>query len=120
MENMNLTYTETPEGYLIPDVTLPEQPKTSLGRYGRMRLDYLKEHQRPLYLSLTSSCRMAAHLSEIEETAKERVRLMTKRNAEAMGVDERMKREDPMKWVGLMNNIKAAAEQEVIRELILA
>jgi hypothetical protein len=120
MINMNLTYTETPDGYLLPDITMPEEPEVSLGRYAQMRERYLKNHKPGMYTVLLVRCKLTEHLAEIEKTARERILLITERTAKAMGVDEDMKHSDMMKWVGLMNNIKATAEQEVVRDLILA
>jgi hypothetical protein len=120
MINMNLTYTETPDGYLLPNIKVPDEPEVSLGRYAHMRLRFLKEYKPGLYQLMLVKFTLTEHLAEIEETARNRILLMTERTAKATGVDEDLKRRDPMKWVGLMNNIKATAEQVVVRELILS
>jgi hypothetical protein len=116
----NLTYTKTDEGWLRPDLALPKEPETQLGRLARMRLRFLKEEKMPMFSRLLTEMRLTEHLAETEKTAWERIELTTERTAKAMGVDERMKAEDPMKWAGLMGNIRATAEQEAVRELILA
>ena len=120
MIGLNLTYTEREDGMMIPDLALPEQPEVGLGRFARMREGYLKTEKKAVYTSLLTQCKLATHLSETEQTAKERVRLITGQRAKALGVDAGMKKTDPMKWAALMTNIRLAVEQEVIREMILA
>lgn len=106
MEN-NLTYTRNGD-YLIPDLSLSEQPKKPLGKYGRMRKAYLKEH-RPLIYN---------HLLMSEKTANSRLEQMMPRLAESAGATEELKARDPMRWVGLMNTCKAQAEEILMAELI--
>jgi formamidopyrimidine-DNA glycosylase len=120
MIKMNLTYAETPDGYLIPDVTLPDEPEVTLGRFARMRLNHLKANDKLMYGHLLMRGKLTAHLAEIEQTAEARIRMMAEQTAAAMNVNETLKAENPRRWVGLMNNIRLTAEQTVIRELILA
>ena len=116
MEN-NLTYSKNGD-YLIPDLTLSEQPETPLGKYGRMRRNYLKEHRPILWNSLLLSEKLYPHLLEIEQTAQNRLEQMMPELAKAAGATESLKASDPMKWVGLMNNCKAQAEKMILNELI--
>ena len=116
MEN-NLTYTKSGD-YLIPDLSLSEQPKKPLGKYGRMRKAYLKEHRPLIYNHLLMSEKLYPHLLEIEETANSRLEQMMPRLAEAAGATEELKARDPMRWVGLMNTCKAQAEEILLTELI--
>ena len=116
MEN-NLTYTRTGD-YLIPDLKLSEQPEKPLGKYGRMRKAYLKEHRPILYNQLLMSEKLYPHLREIDETANSRLGQMMPRLAEAAGATEQLKASDPMQWVGLMNTCKAQAEEILLAELI--
>ena len=116
MEN-NLTYTRNGE-YLIPDLKLSEQPEKPLGKYGRMRKAYLKEHRPILYNQLLMSEKLYLHLLEIDETANSRLEQMMPRLAEAAGATEELKARDPMQWVGLMNTCKAQAEEILLAELI--
>lgn len=116
MEN-SLTYTMNGD-YQIPDLKLTEQPEKPLGKYGRMRKAYLKEHRPILYNQLLMSEKLYPHLQEIDETANSRLEQMMPRLAEAAGATEQLKASDPMRWVGLMNTCKAQAEEILMAELI--
>ena len=116
MEN-NLTYTRNGD-YLIPNLSLSEQPKKPLGKYGRMRKVYLKEHRPLIYNHLLMSEKLYPHLLEINETANSRLEQMMSQLAAAAGATELLKASDPMKWVGLMNTCKAQAEEILMAELI--
>lgn len=116
MEN-NLTYTKNGD-YLIPDLSLTEQRSTPLGKYGRMRKKYLQEHRPILWNSLILSEKLYPHLLEIEQTAQSRLELMMPELMKANGVTEGLKASDPMKWTGLMNNLKVQAEETILAELI--
>lgn len=116
MEN-NLTYTQAGD-YLIPNLALPEQPDRDLGKYGRMRLRYLKEHRPVLWGTLVMDGTLFTHLLEIEDTANSRIEQMMPRLAEAAGVTEQLKASDQMTWVGLMNSCKAQAEEVILLELV--
>ena len=116
MEN-NLTYIQSGD-YLIPDLRLSEQPQKPLGKYGRMRKAYLKEHRPILYNQLLMSEKLYPHLIEIDETAQSRLEQMMPQLTAAAGVTEQLKASDPMKWVGLMNTCKAQAEEILMAELI--
>ena len=116
MEN-TLTYTQKGD-ILIPDLTLGEQPDRDLGKYGRMRRTYLKEHRPGLFNRLTLRGTLFRHLLEIEDAANSRMEQMMPELAKAAGATEQLKASDPMKWVGLMNNCKAQAEEIILAELI--
>ena len=104
--------------YDIPNLKLSEQPETSIGKYGRMRKSYLKEHRPILYNQLLMSEKLYPHLLEIDWTAQERVDTMLPHMMETAGVTEELKACDPMRWVGLMNTLKARAEEIIQDELI--
>ena len=104
--------------YLIPDLKLSEQPEKPLGKYGRMRKAYLKEHRPILYNQLLMSEKLYPHLLEIDETANSRLEQLMPQLTAAAGVTEQLKASDPMKWVGLMNTCKAQAEEILMAELI--
>ena len=104
--------------YDIPNLKLSEQPETSIGKYGRMRKCYLKEHRPILYNHLLMSEKLHPHLLEIERTAQERVDTMLPHMMEVAGVTEELKACDPMRWVGLMNTLKAQAEEIIFQKLI--
>ena len=114
-----LTYTQNGD-YLIPDLSLSEQPQTPLGKYGRMRKNYLKEHRPVLWNSLLLSEKLYPHLREIEEAANSRLELMMPELMKSAGVTEELKASDPMKWTGLMNTLKAQAEEVILAELVFS
>ena len=116
--------------YLIPDLTLPTEPELPLGRYALMHRDYLEKHKRVTYLNLLTSGRLNGHLHEVEQTALQRLELLTNEQAQerlsliveqmkaSEGVTEELKEKAPMQWVGLMNNIRSQAEEVILTELI--
>jgi hypothetical protein len=103
--------------YLVPDITITEQERP-IGRYGRMRRQYLKEHRPGFYHSLCLSETLHPHLLEIEDTANRRLSQMTQEMAQAEGITEELKAKDQMAWVGGMNSIRARAEEIILQELI--
>lgn len=115
--NNTLTYTKNGD-YLIPNLKLNEQPSKPLGKYGRMRKSYLKEHRPILYNQLLMSEKLYPHLIEIDEIAQNRLEQMMSQLAKEAGATEELKATDPMKWVGLMNTCKAQAEEILLAELI--
>ena len=104
--------------YLIPDLKLSQQPEKPLGKYGRMRKAYLKEHRPILYNQLLMSEKLYPHLLEIDETAQSRLEQLMPQLTKDAGATEQLKASDPMKWVGLMNTCKAQAEEILMAELI--
>ena len=110
-----LTYTRCGD-YYIPDLKLSEQPEAPIGKYGRMRQRYLKEHRPGLYSSLILNEKL--YLLEIDRAARERMDAMLPCMMEATGVTEELKARDPMRWVGLMNTLKAQVEEVILTELI--
>ena len=116
-ENMDVTYTMK-NGYRLPDLLPPQEPETALGKYGLLRRKYLKAYRKVLFTNLLTSGKLNEHLSEIERTAKKRMEQLVTEMARTEGVTEELKAADPMKWVGLMNNLRNAAEETVLAELI--
>ena len=112
-----LTYTRCGD-YYIPDLNLSEQLEAPIGKYGRMRQRYLKEHRPGLYSSLILSEKLNPHLLEIDQAAQERMDAMLPHMMKAAGVTEELKARDPMRWVGLMNTLKAQVEEVIFSELI--
>ena len=113
----SLTYTMNGD-YQIPDLKLTEQPEKPLGKYGRMRKAYLKEHRPLIYNQLLLTEKLYPHLIEIDETAQSRLEQMMPQLAKDAGATEQLKASDPMRWVGLMNTCKAQAEEILMAELI--
>ena len=114
-----LTYTRSGD-YWIPDLSLSQQETQPLGKYGRMRKKYLQEHRPVLWNSLILTEKLYPHLREIDETANSRLEQMMPGLMQSAGVTEALKASDPMKWVGLMNSLKAQAEEVILTELIYA
>jgi hypothetical protein len=104
--NNTLTYTKNGD-YLIPDLKLSEQQSKPLGKYGRMRKAYLKEHRPLIYNQLLLTEKLYPHLIEIDETANSRLEQMMPQLMKTAGVTEALKASDPMQWVGLMNSLQA-------------
>ena len=116
-EQLGGTYREE-KGNLVPDVELPEQKP--IGKYGKMHLDYLKQHRRGRYSALLGEGRLNAYLADVDEQAHEMLSSLTVELAKAQGIDEHLKATDQMRWVQMMNNVRNSAEETVMRELILA
>ena len=112
-----LTYTMQ-GGYRLPNLLPPQEPEMHLGKYALLRRTYLKQHRRVTYTNLLTSGKLNEHLAEIDRTARQRVEQTVTAMAQAEGVTEELKAADPMKWVGLMNNLRNAAEETVLAELI--
>ena len=114
---MELTYIER-NGVRYPDLALPEQTNYPIGKYGRMRLDYLKKHRRGTYTTLLTSCTLNQHLYETEQEAKRQIDLTLSRLAKERGITEELKAADPLRWVQEMNNTKHCAEEIMLNEII--
>ena len=114
---MELTYTER-NGLLYPDLELPPQKNYPLGKYGKMRLDFIKQHRRGTYGSLRAQAKLNEHLHEIDVHASDMLQSIISDLAKKNGIDERLKAVDPMRWVQEMNAIKASAEEIVLREVV--
>ena len=104
--------------YYIPNIVMPEQEKITLYKYGRMRLNYLKEHKKSEYSIMIMDGTLKSHLKEIQETATERVEKIIKQLKSQSNLTEDMKNTNMLYWVGMMNNFKNQAEEIVIKELI--
>ena len=104
--------------YLIPDLTLPTEQEIPLGRYSQMHRSYLEQHKRVTYLNLLTSGKLNEHLYQTEQTALQRLELLTKQLSTEQGVTEELKEKAPMQWVQRMNNIRSQAEEVIMTELI--
>ena len=116
-ETLGGTYREE-NGHLIPNVTLPEQTDYQIGKYGRMHLNYIKQHRRGRYTTLLTEGKLNARLHEIDLEANEMLETIIPHLATKSGIDEDLKVRDMLRWVAEMNNIKASAEEIVLREVI--
>ena len=113
--SVNLTYHREGD-YLIPDLTAPEDTPT--GIWGMRRKKYLWQHRNGIYAGMLLSGKLNAHLAEIDRQATEMFERLTRQMAAERGVTERLKAQDQMAWVGAMNNIRNAAEEVILNELI--
>ena len=111
------TYYEE-NGYFIPNLTLPEQTNFKIGKYGQMHLDYIKQHRKGRYNTLLVEARLNTYLHEIEVQVHSMLDNIIANLARERGIDEELKANDMFKWVAEMNNIKANAEEIVLREVI--
>lgn len=104
--------------YLIPNLYLPKQPEKSIGKYGRLRLNFIKEHKKDLYTELLINGTLKQHLIEIDENATDKVNELIKQLAEVEHIDENLKEHHQLEWVQAMNNIKNRAEEIVFNEIL--
>ena len=114
---MELTY-RTEGDYQLPNLIVPEAPK--VGKYGMLRRSYLANHRHGIYTGMLMTGELNSHLEEIDRQATEMVEQLTAKMAREQGVTEELKASDQMKWLGLMNNIKASAEEVVMAEIVYA
>ena len=115
--SFEISYTEH-DGLLYPDFVLPKQTHFSIGKYGSLRLAFIKEHRKGTYTTLLTRCRLNAYLHDVDITAKEKVRLITAQLAKSRSIDEKLKAADLLEWVVQMNSCKLAAEEIVMSEVI--
>ncbi len=112
-----LTYTNI-NGIKYPNLHLPEQKTVTIGKYGHLRLDYLKNHRRGTYTTQLTTCKLNEHLADIDAEASQRVRELTEAFAKAEGITEQLKATNSLQWAQEMNNCKARAEEIVLREVV--
>ena len=115
IEQNGITYELRGEQY-YPLLELPEQKE--IGKYGRLHLEYLKEHRKGRYTNLLSEGTLNQRLYEIDLEANEMLETIISRLADERGIDENLKARDMLCWVAEMNNIKASAEEVVLREVV--
>ena len=103
--------------YYLPDLVLREEEPT-YGKYGMLRKQFLKEHRSARYQYLLLTGKLNEHLNQIDQEAREQVETLMEQMTEKQGVTEELKAQDQMERVRLMNNIKASAEEMVLREIL--
>ena len=111
------TYSQVGD-YLIPDLVSGETEQRQIGKYGRMRKTYLKEHRPVLFTNLTVTGKLYQHLAEIDQACEDRMELITRQMANQEGVSEALKAADQLEWVRRMNSIRDRAEEIVLNELV--
>lgn len=119
-DNNNGLWYELQGDYYIPCLTLSEEDKRPVGKWGRKHLRYLKEYRPVLYTVLLLGGKLSAHLAEIDIRATEIYEQLMLQMVQKEGINEQLKAKDPMAWVGAMNNIRSAAEEIVNAEVIYA
>ena len=102
--------------YPILEITERKEHKT--GKYGLLHLEFIKKHRRGTYTTLLTEGRLNEHLHSIDERANEQIDLHIAQMAKRMGVTEELKASEPMRWVQMMNNIKASTEEIILKEVI--
>ena len=112
------TYTLGEDEMYYPDLKLPTDEEPCYGKYGRMRKTFLHKHRYGLYLELLLNGQLVKHLNKVNDEAHEQVEFLIRQMAKKQDVTEDLKDHDQMAWVGKMNNIKNAAEEIVLSELI--
>lgn len=115
-EKNGMSYTLHGE-YYLPDLVLREEEPT-YGKYGMLRKQFLKEHRSARYQYLLLIGKLNEHLNQTDQEAREQVETLMEQMTEKQGVTEELKAQDQMEWVRLMNNIKASAEEMVLREIL--
>ena len=113
---MEINYTKCGDVYL-PDLIIEDDAK-AIGKYGRMRERYLKEHRSAHYSSMLLSGKLFRHLAETDQACEDRMELIIRQMKEQEGVTEKLKASNQMEWVRRMNSIRNRAEEIVLHELV--
>lgn len=116
MGSNGLSYTLHGDYYLSDLVVNEEEP--TYGKYGMLRKQFLKEHKPARYQYLLMTGELTGHLNQVDRDAREQVETLVKQMTEEQGITEQLKKQDLMKGVGVMNNIKACAEEIVLKEIV--
>ena len=116
-EEMGGTYRQVGD-YFIPNITLPDDGDYQIGKFGRMRRSYLKEHRKILYTNYVMDGTLFKHLSEIDQACNERIENIVSAMAKQEGVTEALKADNQIEWVRRMNSIRNRAEEIVLHELV--
>ena len=116
-EEMGGTYRQEGD-YLIPNLALPDEPECQIGKYGRMRRSYLKDHRPVLYANYLTSGTLHRHLAEIDQACNERMEIIVSAMTKQEGATEALKAADQMEWVRRMNSIRNRAEEIILTELV--
>ena len=118
-ETNGLTY-DLVGDYYFPRLAVPEEPEGDIGRFGRMRKRFLMEHRKGDFAEFLMNGNLKQHLMDIDREAKEQIELITSQLARAEGVTEELKARDQLSWLRRMNSCRARAEEQVVREIVLA
>ena len=116
---MNISYTKSGD-YLLPDLILKDKEQFNIGKYGLLRLEYIKKYKLGLYFDLIVNDTLNEYLHNIDTTVMEKVQKLIKELAQKKNITEELKSSSQMLWIGKMNNIKDIAEEIVLKEYIYA
>ena len=114
---MNISYTKQGD-YLLPDLILKEKVQYNTGKYGLLRLQYIKKYKLGLYFDLLVNDNLNEYLHDIDTTVMEKVQKLIKKLAEKDNINEELKQDNQMLWVSKMNNIKNISEEIILKEYI--
>ena len=114
---MNISYTKKGD-YLLPDLILEDKERFNIGKYGLLRLNYIKKYKLGLYFNLLVNDNLNEYLHNIDTTVMEKVQKLIKELAEKESINEQLKENNQMLWVSKMNNIKNIAEEIILKEYI--
>ena len=112
---MNLTYTMQGD-YLLPNLEVPESPK--VGKYGMLRRSFLRSHKQALYTGMMLEDTLNSHLEQVDKEANMLLEKLMTQMMQEQGLTEELKSRNQMLWVQQMNNLRQAAEEVVLKELI--
>ena len=118
IEENGIRYTLGEDGLYYPDLKLPEGTDYEIGRYGRLRAEYLKEHHRVQYMNLLLDGKLNEYLHQVDEECYDMLEFLMEQMKARQGVTEQLKAENMMLWVGKVNNIRASAEEVVLRDIV--
>lgn len=105
-------------GCLLPNLVTGAHEHTTIGIWGRRHLEYIQEYRPVLYNSLVLNGKLNSYLAEIDQQTQDRLYTIIQQTAQAQGITEKLKTDDPLAWVGKMNNIRCAAEEIISKEII--
>ena len=111
-------YTLGADGMYYPELELPGGTHYDIGKYGIMRMEYLAKYRRQEYIKLMIDGKLNEYLYEVDLECHAQVEKLMKQMKAGAGITEELKKTDQMKWIGLMNNVKNAAEEIVVKELV--
>lgn len=114
---MNISYTKHGD-YLLPNLILKDKEQFNIGKYGLLRLEYIKKYKLGLYFDLLVNDNLNEYLHNIDTTVMEKVQKLIKELAEKESINEQLKENNQMLWVSKMNNIKNIAEEIILKEYI--
>lgn len=118
IEENGIAYRLTEDGCYYPDLRLPEGTYYHIGKYGLMRWEYLTEYGRSEYFWLLMDGKLSEYLHEVDGECYAMVERIVGQMKAGAGITEELKSTEPMEWVGLMNNVRSAAEEVVLQEMV--